>query len=216
MANLDELIRLYLEEKVAIVQDFPVADVVRLVEAVLRCYDNDGTVYVVANGGPAGSAEGFATDLKTHPFVAEDKSQTTEIRRLRVHCLNESVGVVTGIANDIGYEATFTEQLKNYMRDAEHNKFDVLIGFSASGDSKNVLNAFEYAKTFGVTTVCISGRGGGEAKNIADICIVIPGNSRFPGQTGKNDNNFHIEDFQVSITHMVTGILKARVWANKG
>jgi D-sedoheptulose 7-phosphate isomerase len=62
-----------------------------------------------------------------------------------------------------------------------------------------------------VKTVCIAGRTGGKAKELADLCIIIPGSSRFPGQTGGNDNNFHIEDFQSSITHMVTGILKQKV-----
>ena len=44
-----------------------------------------------------------------------------------------------------------------------------------------------------------------------DLSIVIPGSSKFPGQTGPNDNNFHIEDFQGSITHVLTGLLKMHV-----
>ncbi len=212
MTNLPHLIRLYLDEKIAIARQLPADEIVRLVEAVIRCYDQDGAVYIFANGGPAGAADGFATDIKTHPFVPEDKTKTTELRRLRVYCLNESVGVITGVSNDIGYDEIFREQLKNYLRSVEQNGHDVVIGLSGSGNSKNVLNAFAYAKQFGVTTVCISGRGGGKARDVADINVIIPGSSRFPGQTGKNDNNFHIEDFQTSVSHMVTGLLKAHVW----
>ncbi len=212
MADLNQTIRLYLDEKIAIAKALDVAEISRLVDAVINCYDHDGSVYIFANGGPAGCAEGFATDLKIHPFVAEDKNQTTDIRRLRVHCLNESAGVITGISNDLGYEMIFAEQMKNFMRSAEHNQHDLVIGLSGSGNSPNVLNAFAFAKSFGAITACITGRDGGKAKSAADICVMIPGTSSFPGQTGGNDNNFHIEDFQTSVTHIVTGLLKEHVW----
>ena len=206
-----DTVELYFREKAAIADQFPIAETAKLVEAVINCYDNDGCLFICANGGPAGAATGIATDMKTHPFVFSDKSKTTEIRRLRVECLNDSVGVITGISNDIGYEAIFTEQLKNYMRSVDVNQNDVLLGLSGSGNSQNVLSAFEYAKLFGVTTACISGRGGGKAKDVADINVVIPGQSSFPGQRGKNDNNFHIEDFQNAVGHIITGILKQHV-----
>lgn len=206
-------VKLYFSEKSAIALAIETGAIERLAEAVIRCYETDGTVYICANGGAAGAAEGFATDLKTHPFVAEDKSVTTAIRRLRVVCLTESAGVITGISNDLGYGQIFVEQLKNYLRGPDVNGHDVFIAFSGSGNSKNVLEAFEFAKAHGVTTACVAGRGGGRAKEAADICIVVPGTSHFPGQTGGNDNNFHIEDFQVSVTHIVTGLLKQHVLA---
>ena len=48
-------------------------------------------------------------------------------------------------------------------------------------------------------------------QKISDLCVLVPGTSKFPGQTGKNDNNFHIEDFQTTIMHMVVGLLKKYV-----
>ncbi|MBI4859921.1 MAG: SIS domain-containing protein [Candidatus Riflebacteria bacterium] len=215
MEDLAHWIRLYLDEKIGIARQFPVDEVVRLTQAVIRAYDNDGAVYIFANGGPAGAAEGFATDLKTHPFVAEDKTRTTDLRRLTVHCLNESAGVITGVANDLGHDAIFVEQLKNHLRGPERNRFDLVIGLSGSGNSRNVLEALRYAKSFGATTACVCGRGGGKAREVADLCVIVPGRSTFPGQTGANDNNFHIEDFQTSVSHMVTGLLKRRVWAGR-
>ena len=210
-STIKELLKLYLEEQIAIARNFPVDDVAKLAQAVIETYEHDGAVYTFANGGPAGLAEGFATDLKIHPFVGEDKSKTTDYRRLKMHCLNESSSVVTAVANDTGYEYIFSEQLKNYLRSPEINKHDLVIGISGSGNSKNVLNAFSFAKRFGVTTACVTGRGGGKVKEVADICIIIPGTSQFPGQTGPNDNNFHIEDFQSAVTHMITGLLRKRV-----
>ena len=89
------------------------------------------------------------------------------------------------------------------MRSKEINKNDMIIAFSGSGNSKNIINAINYAKEFSVFTSCISGRDGGKLKDISDLSVIIKGSSNFPGQTGKNDNNFHIEDFQVSITHIL-------------
>jgi D-sedoheptulose 7-phosphate isomerase len=46
---------------------------------------------------------------------------------------------------------------------------------------------------------------------LADICLIVAGTSRFPGQTGPNDNNFHFEDAILSINHMLVGLLKERI-----
>ena len=97
------------------------------------------------------------------------------------------------------------------MRSKPKNKNDLLIAFSGSGNSANIINAINFVKKFGVKTFCISGRGGGKASKIVDYALVIPGSSKFPGQTGKNDNNFHIEDLQNSISHILVGLLKEYV-----
>ena len=89
MNNLD-LIKLF-EEKAAIAKNIEIEKIFKLTEELLETYDNDGIVYVMANGG-ASAAEGFATDLRTHPFVLDDKSVTTNLRRLKVVALTESSG----------------------------------------------------------------------------------------------------------------------------
>ena len=211
MENLNDIsknIELYLNEKSQICNSFPIKNTSELVLKVINTYINDGTIFVMANGGASSAAEGFATDLRTHPFVSEDKNKTSDVRRLKVICFTESSGNLTGISNDLGFENIFSEQLKNFVRNSQFNKNDLLIAFSGSGNSINVINCIEYAKRFNIFTSCISGRGGGKIKEIADLSIVIEGSSKFPGQTGKNDNNFHIEDFQVSISHIITGLLK--------
>jgi D-sedoheptulose 7-phosphate isomerase len=91
------------------------------------------------------------------------------------------------------------------------SKNSLFIALSGSGNSKNIIKAINFAKKFKVTTCCISGRGGGLASKIVDLPILIKGNSKFPGQTGKNNNNFHIEDIQNSIGHILVGMLKKYV-----
>ena len=78
--NSRDLIKLYFDEKASIANNIDIEAINTLCEKLLDTYDNDGTVFVMANGGGASAAEGFATDLRTHPFVLDDKSETTNIR----------------------------------------------------------------------------------------------------------------------------------------
>tara|TARA_B100001248_G_scaffold262699_1_gene261099 strand:+ start:5712 stop:6350 length:639 start_codon:yes stop_codon:yes gene_type:complete len=207
--NLD-FVELYFKEKESISKKIDKKLINNLYNLLESTYLNDGTVYLMANGGPAGLLDNAAADLGIHPFVQDDKSLTTEIRRMRVICLTNSSACLTGISNDVGFENVFSEQLKNHLRENTSN-YDLLISFSGSGNSINIINAVNYAKKFKVKTVCIGGRDGGKLRKLVDLSIIIPGTSDFPGQTGKNDNNFHIEDFQNSIIHIITGLLKRRV-----
>ena len=202
------LVELFFNEKIDIFKKIELDPVCQLFRKLVEVYLSDGIVFTMGNGGGTSVANGFAVDLRTHPFTNEDKSITTDLKRIRVVDLSESVGMITGIANDIGNDFIYTEQLKNWLRSRTDNQTFLMIAFSGSGNSKNIVNAIESAKNLGVTTSCISGRGGGLAARIVDIPIIVPGNSTFPGQTGKNDNNFHIEEFQVSVGHILTGLLK--------
>lgn len=204
-------IQIYFNEKAEIYNNIDINSIEILASAIINTYENDGYFFIVGNGGASAIAEGIAIDLKTHPFVKEDKSITTEIRRMKVICLNESTGVITGISNDISNDKIFSEQLKNYLRTDEQYEDSLFLALSGSGNSKNILECINYLKKFKLKTSCISGRGGGQACKLVDIPIVIPGTSTFPGQTGKNDNNFHIEDIQNSIGHILVGLLKRHV-----
>ena len=203
------LIKSYFTEKAAIYKKLNFKEISDLVNQINLTYKNDGTLYIMGNGGSSGIAEGFSVDIRTHPFVSEDKNKTTNIRRPKVICLTESAGALTGISNDLGFGYVFSEQLKNFMRSKKINKNDLLIVFSSSGNSQNMIEAINFVKKYNVKTSCVSGRGGGKASKIVDFPIVIPGKpSLFPGQTGKNDNNFHIEDIQNAISHVITGLLR--------
>ena len=207
------LIKLYLNEKIKIAKKLNVSQVELIFKKVVSCYEKNGNVYLMANGGPAGLIDNAATDLRFHPFVSDDKSVKLNIKRkLKVISLIESPGALTGISNDLGFENVFSEQLKNYLYSKKINKNDTLIAFSGSGNSENIIRAIELAKKYNIYTITISGRSGGKAKKISDLCTIIPGTSKFPGQIGKNDNNFHIEDFQTSILHIVTGLFKNYIY----
>uniref|UniRef100_A0A6M3JBB1 Putative SIS domain-containing protein n=1 Tax=viral metagenome TaxID=1070528 RepID=A0A6M3JBB1_9ZZZZ len=202
--RIDTLVETYLKEQRGI--NFPIGEVARLVRAVIDTWKNMGRVFIFGNGGGASIADHFASDLAVHPFVSDDKHKTINKERMEVHCLNESMGLLTRLGNDLGYENIFVDQLKNY---SYLNEDDLVIAFSVSGNSPNILKALEYASKEGVTTACIG--KGGKAKDIVDISVEIKGASTFPGQVGANENYFHVEDLQGSIAHMITGLLKGVV-----
>lgn len=201
------LIKKYFSEKIKIAKSIDNKQIDLIYRKMINTYEKNGNVYLMANGGPAGLIDNASADLRFHPFVQDDKSKEKKIKkRLKVISFIESSSSITGISNDKGFENIFSEQLKIFIQSKLVNKNDLLIAFSGSGNSKNVINAIILAKKYNIFTVCISGRSGGMAKKISDLCLLVPGSSSFPGQIGKNDNNFHIEDFQLTITHILTGL----------
>ncbi len=207
--DIQNLVKLYIDEQASIIKIFPVESVARVCERLLKAYEEGGTIYACGNGGNAAYVSNLLTDLSMHPFVSDDKHRAMpyETKRLRTVHLADSASTLTAILNDFGPEHIFKQQLIN----DGVKKSDIVFGFSGSGNSKNVIEAFLTAKAHGATTIAITRGNGGKLKEMADDCITIPGSSTFPGQTGGNDNNFHYEDYLSSISHMMTGILQKHV-----
>lgn len=207
--NTEELVKLYIKEQAAIIPVFPFADVAKVCDRLIRAYEDGATIYACGNGGNAAYVSNLLTDLSMHPFVSDDKHKAMPYgtKRLRTVHLVDSGATLTAILNDIGADFIFKQQLIN---DGVKEK-DVVFGFSGSGNSKNIIEAFNLAKEHGAITIAITRGNGGKLKDMANFTIVIPGTSAFPGQMGGNDNNFHYEDYLSSISHMMTGILQKYV-----
>jgi len=206
---IENFIRLYTQEKIEILKQFPFDDVEKVVEEVWRAYEKGRVIYACGNGGNAAYVANFITDLANHPFVVEDKTKPlpANIKRIRAIDLTASSATITALTNDIGFQFIFSQQLINDGIKSE----DLVFGFTGSGNSANIVEAFKVAKEYGAKTIAITRGTGGKVKALADHCLIIPGTSEFPGQTGGNDNNFHYEDALSAIAHMITGIIKYRI-----
>jgi len=206
---VNDSLNLYIKEKIKVANNLPVDIIADVCELVWSAYKNKKTIYACGNGGNAGFVANLINDLANHPFVSEDKHNPLpeSIPRLRAIDLTQSGAAITGITNDIGFDFIFSQQLINDCI----KEGDVVFGFSGSGNSKNVLQAFNTAKSFNAYSVSISRGNGGKSKEMADYCILVPGTSKFPGQTGGNDNNFHFEDALSYIAHMITGIMCQKI-----
>lgn len=133
-----------------------------LVEAFHTTYEKGGNIYTMGNGGSGASASHAAGDFLKGASYGLDK-------RFKMICLNDNLPSMMAIANDIGWESIFVEPLKNFL-----SPDDLVIGISGSGNSKNVVNALEYANAQGATTVAMSGFKGGKISEIATINVHAP------------------------------------------
>ena len=137
--------------------------------ALKEARDNKHYVFIMGNGGSASTASHFAGDFNKGLSLNREK-------RFRFVCLNDNAATVLSLANDVAYEAIFVEQLKNFLSDG-----DIVMAISGSGNSKNVINAVEYAKQRGNTVIGLSGFDGGKLKPLSDIQLHIPINDSAVG-----------------------------------
>lgn len=151
----------YLKHIHAVLSRIDTGEIAGFIAALLDARERDATIFFIGNGGSASTASHFANDL-TIGVNDYDKP-------FKVMSLTDNVAVMSAIGNDFGYEEIFVRQLRVLAR-----KGDVLVAISASGNSPNLLKAFEFAKTAGVKTVALTSFDGGKMKGMADLGVHVP------------------------------------------
>jgi D-sedoheptulose 7-phosphate isomerase len=148
-------------------------------QAILEAWQSNKTVYFCGNGGSAGNAIHLANDLLYGAGVNNAKG-------IRVESLSANPAILTCLANDVGYDQIYSEQIK-----VKANKNDVLVILSGSGNSANVVNALEMGNKVGMKTFAILGFKGGKCKDAAQYPIHF-----------EIDDMQIAEDLQLIIGHM--------------
>lgn len=149
----------YAERLAASVAAMPMAPVEALAETLRAVWGSGHTVYLCGNGGSAGNAAHLANDWLYGAGVNAGGG-------LRVEALSANTSVLTCLANDIGYDRIYAEQIR-----VKAVAGDLLLVLSGSGNSPNVVQAIEMANSMGVTTVAILGFSGGRCKELAQHAI---------------------------------------------
>ncbi|MEY8336988.1 SIS domain-containing protein [Lachnospiraceae bacterium 62-35] len=141
-------------------------------------------IFICGNGGSASTASHLECDFNKGISYDQDLKYDIE-------CLSDNVPMMMAIANDIGYHDVFVVPLKNKLK-----KGDIVIGISGSGNSENVLKAFEYANDLGADTIAFTGYSGGKLKEMAkhNVHVAI-------------DNMQIVEDVHLILNHMMMFIL---------
>lgn len=154
-----EKLKAYLDEEIDTIKALDL-DSINTVMNVLEQARLDGRrIFICGNGGSAATASHFCCDFNKGVSENQDKKYNFE-------CLSDNVPTMMAVANDISYDEVFRFPLKNKMHPG-----DILIGVSGSGNSKNVVNAMEYAKSINGITIAIVGYSGGKMKAMADYSI---------------------------------------------
>jgi D-sedoheptulose 7-phosphate isomerase len=169
----------------------PLDQVTMLMTKLENAYQHHQHIFIIGNGGSAATASHMACDL--NKCIGSNTGGNSR-GRFQVISLTENVPRVTALANDLGYEYIFSEQLKNLCQPG-----DLLIAISASGNSPNILEAVRVAKEIGANVFGILGFGGGKAREIVDDYILLP-----------SDQYGFVEDMHMIIEHLVTAYLKEK------
>ena len=187
-ASVSESLAAYFAELKALLDAMPLERIESIGAALYSAYRHDKQVFVVGNGGSASTASHMACDLSKNTLAGNRP-------RFRVMSLTDNVALMSALANDVGYEHVFKEQLVNLIRTG-----DVLIVLSGSGSSPNVLEAMRYARERSATVIAFLGFDGGEAAELADHAIVAP-----------TDNYGLIEDVHMILNHALTSYFRGRL-----
>jgi D-sedoheptulose 7-phosphate isomerase len=162
------------------------SDVADLADALRRCWQDRRQVFLCGNGGSAANAIHLANDFLYGVAKADG-------RGLRVTALTANSAVMTCLGNDIGYSDIFSQQLAVLAEPG-----DLLLAFSGSGNSPNIVKALERARELNMTSYAILGYSGGKCLALADHPIHFPVNDMQVA-----------EDLQVIIGHMLMQELSA-------
>lgn len=166
----------------------PADDFEKITTILLSAYDQNKQIFICGNGGSAATASHFACDLGKGTL--ENIHDAGE-KRLRVISLTDNMATFSALANDIGYEHVFSQQLRNLLQQG-----DVVIGISASGNSLNVINALVFAKEKGATTIGFLGFSGGNMKKFCDHFLHF------------EENNYQrVEDAHLIFQHIITSMI---------
>ena len=144
-----------------------------------------GTLYTAGNGGSSTDAQHLAEEL-----IGRYRSNR---RALPAVSLTADSSVLTCIANDFGYEAIFSRQIEGLMRPG-----DVLVAFSTSGNSPNIVAALEAARARGGNTIALLGKTGGACQGLADLELIVASN-----------NTARIQEAHLQVLHYICEVVEA-------
>ena len=154
-------------------------EVNKLLESIKNASLNNGTIYVLGNGGSASTASHFVNDLTI----------ITMRRGVKIKAISlvDSIATITAIGNDESFNDIFKTQLLNRLE-----KKDLVFSISASGNSSNLVNAVKFANEIGATTSSLLGFSGGMLKTISkNFCLVLT----------KEGEYGPVEDAHMSVCH---------------
>lgn len=133
----------------------------KICNLLIECYEKGNKVYFCGNGGSFSDAQHLSAELNGRFYFDRPP--------LEVVLLGSNLSYLTAVSNDYSYEDIFVREFKSSVKNG-----DVIICFTTSGKSKNILKLLNVSKNYDVKTVSFLGNDGGDANDISDISIIIP------------------------------------------
>lgn len=160
----------------------------KVAAAFSETFKKDGKVFFCGNGGSAADAQHISAELSGR-FYKDRKP-------LYAEAFHVNSSYMTAVANDYGYDEVYSR-----MAEACCRKGDVLVGISTSGNSKNIVKAFEVAKKQGCLTVAMTGESGGKLAELSDILVNVP-----------STDTPRIQECHILIGHLICEIVEIELF----
>ena len=162
MSRINQAIQESIEVKQSILADGELtAHIQKAADIIIDSLRRDGKIHFCGNGGSAADAQHLAAELSGR-FYFDRPPLNAEA----LHC---NTSYLTAVGNDYGYEHIFARLLRG-----TGHRGDVLVGISTSGNSANILRAYEVCREMGITTISLTGATGGKMRELSDLLINVP------------------------------------------
>ena len=162
MEHIKKIIQSSIDVKTAVLENSHLLKtILTITDVMVAALKSNRRIYFCGNGGSAADAQHLAAEL-TGRFYTDRKALAAEA----LHC---NTSYLTAVANDYGFDEIYARMIEGIAQEG-----DVLVGLSTSGNSKNIINAFEKAKEQNVITVSFTGETGGALKPLSNYCINVP------------------------------------------
>ncbi len=165
------------------------ADVNEIVDKMVVALRNGNRIYFCGNGGSAADAQHLAAEFSGRFYIDRDALPAEAL-----HC---NTSYLTAVANDYSYDVVYARLIRGLG-----NKGDFLLGLSTSGNSVNIMKAFEVAREKGITTVGFTGATGGELKTLSDYLLNVP-----------SKNTPRIQESHILLGHIICELVEEKYFA---
>lgn len=162
--------------------------VAKAADCIEKCFRAGGKVYFCGNGGSAADAQHLAAEFSGRFYIDRDGLPAEAL-----HC---NTSYMTAVANDYSYDIVYARMMTGMGREG-----DVLVGISTSGNSANIIKAFEVCRQKGIRTIAFTGEGGGKMKDLADVLVNVP-----------STDTPRIQEAHILAGHMVCEIVETAIF----
>lgn len=184
--KIQDIIRESLEVKSAVLKDKRLIGVVgEVVTLIVGRFREGKHLYFCGNGGSAADSQHLAAEFSGRFYINRDALPSEAL-----HC---NTSYLTAVANDFSYDLIYSRLIKGIGKTG-----DILVGMSTSGNSANILKAFETAREKGITTIGMTGEGGGRLAAVSDYLIDIP-----------SRNTPRIQEAHMLLGHIICQLVEA-------
>lgn len=189
MINIRDIIQKSIDVKTQILNDEDfIADIQQAVETITSAFAAGNKVLFCGNGGSAADAQHLAAEFSGR-FYKDRPSLPSDA----LHC---NTSYLTAVANDYSYDVIYSRLVEGLG-----NKGDILVGLSTSGNSANIVKAFETAKSKEISTIGLTGYSGGKMKEVSDILFNVPSN-----------DTPRIQESHILIGHIICQLVEAKLF----